>query len=287
MRFALELWTPDPHLAVATARHAEAVGFDAVYLGESPNRLNAETWVTLGAIASSTATIRIGPVITNFLADYRSELLLARQVATLARLADGRVDFRAGAGASASLGRRWWEPAGVRYDDYASRLDALDHGLSRLRRWWGGEMVTAPRGEAVRLDLPHPPIPVTVAASGERAMAVAERHGDCWETSHRTPAEWLTGPRPGRGDMVNSLEIDAFVAPDESSLDDLLRRVQQDRRGESIDRLLDRALVGTPTQVAPAVAAYAAVGVEQLLLVPHDPTDRATLSAIGAIPRPR
>ena len=87
--------------------------------------------------------------------------------------------------------------------------------------------------------------------------------------------------------MVNSLEIDAFVAPDESSLDDLLRRVQQDRRGESIDRLLDRALVGTPTQVAPAVAAYAAVGVEQLLLVPHDPTDRATLSAIGAIPRPR
>ena len=63
---------------------AERLGLDAVYLGESPTSLNAETWTSLGLVAASTTTLRFGPVIANLLDDYRSPVLLARQAATLA-----------------------------------------------------------------------------------------------------------------------------------------------------------------------------------------------------------
>lgn len=285
MRFALELWTADANEAVAVAGQAEAAGFDALYVGESPTARHAETWATLGAIAVSTRTLRCGPVITNLLPDYRSDLLVARHAATVAQLSAGRLDFRTGAGASATYARPWWEPAGVRYPDHATRIRRLEESLTRLRRWWHGRPATVPGGSEVALGLDHPPIPITIAASGPSAMAVASRHGDRWETSWCTPAQWAARPKPDRA-MPSSVEVDAFVAPDESALRALLTRVRHDRRTEDVDRILDRALVGTPHQVAPVVARYAAVGVDQLLLVPHDPTDPATLAALAAIPRP-
>ena len=89
MRIALELWGADHDAVVATCLHAEREGIDAVYYGEAPGPLNLDCMTVLAHLAAVTDRIRLGPVIANALAGYRSPLLLAKQAATIAVASEG------------------------------------------------------------------------------------------------------------------------------------------------------------------------------------------------------
>jgi alkanesulfonate monooxygenase SsuD/methylene tetrahydromethanopterin reductase-like flavin-dependent oxidoreductase (luciferase family) len=276
VRICLEVWGPDPVALVGLARHAETHRLDGVYLGESPTPLNAETWTTLGAIATATARIRLGPVIANLLPDYRSPILLARQGAALAALSNGRFDFRTGVGAGRTAGEGWWRPAGVRYPAYDARLDETERQLAILRRLWSGGETE----DGYSLDLVHPPIEITVAASSPRSMGIAERLADRWETSFATPEEWTAQARRAGPVLASSLEIDGFIgSADDPDL--AWRQVERDRSGEDLDAIRRRALVGSPASVAEQIAALAAAGVEQLVVALHDPHDLDAITRLG------
>ena len=265
-RICLEVWGGDPNELVGIARHAEAIGLDGVYLGESPTALNAETWTTLGAIAAVTDRIRLGPVIANLLPDYRSAALLARQGAALAVLSEGRFDFRTGVGASEAAGRAWWAPAGVAYPPYTERLKEAERELGELRTAWAND------------DLPT--IEVTIAATSERALALAARFGQRWETSFATLVEWRERAAVAPSHLKSSLEIDAFVGS-ESDPEQVWRDVVATRGDENLDAIRDRALVGAPTHVADQLQALAAAGGGQLVVAPHDPSDLTALSRLA------
>ena len=278
-RVCLEVWGADPVALVAVAQHAEAVGLDGVYLGESPTALNAEAWVTLGAVAQATRRIRLGPVIANLLPDYRSPVLLAKQGAALAALSGGRFDFRTGVGADRAAGSAWWSPAGVRYPDYADRLHETDRQLGQLRALWSGASISL-GNRPFRLDLSHPAIDVTVAATTSRALELADRHGDRWETSFATADEWRERALAAPSNRANSLEVDAFVGS-ASDPDLVWRRAARDRANEDLDLLRSRALTGSPALVARQIAAYGEVGVEQLVVALHDPLDLDAIARLG------
>ncbi len=271
LRVGLELWGADPATLITVARHAEAVGLDGVYLGESATALNAETWTTLGAIAATTTQLRIGPVITNLLPAYRSPVLVARQGATVASLSDGRFDFRTGAGAARRSGAAWWQPADIPYPAYAARLAETERQLAILRALWDGEPVTL--GERrFTLGLAHPPIEITLAATGVRALAVAGRLADRWETSFATESEWRARAAEAPAHLRSSLEIDGFVGSS-GDPERVWRRVERDRGNEDLARLRERALVGSPARAAERLVALASAGVDQLVVALHDPTD--------------
>ncbi len=271
MLIALEVWSNNYRQVEATCVLAEQLGFDAFYYGESPNDLNLECWTILAALARSTDRIRLGPVIANVLPEYRSIHLLARQAQAVAAVSDGRLDFRTGVGASVRYGRPWWEPVGVTYPDYEQRLADTKAALEALSGF-GPDSFS---------------VPITVAATGQRAMALAAATADVWETSFATPAEFaqrnaemgrLRGDRP----LVRSLEIDGFVAADQGSLDQLLAEVHSDRgQHEDVAAIMDRALVGTPNQVADQLGRLAAAGVDQVLVAAHDPHDSGLLEALS------
>lgn len=273
MKVALEVWSARYDEVVATCRLAEHLGLDGFYYGESPHGLNLDCWTTLAGLAAVTERIRLGPVITNVLPAYRSTVLLAKQSATVAALAEGRVDFRTGVGAAAGFARPWWEPFGIEYPDYDRRLSDLDRALGELPGLWA--------------DGPGPtaPLPITVAARGERAMALVARHADVWETSFATPSEFaaidakmtdLVGERP----LVRSLEIDGFVSCTNDGLDRLLQRVNEDRGAEEdLGPVFERALVGTPEVVATQLRALAGAGVDQVVVALHDPHNPDALEA--------
>ena len=265
-RICLEVWGGDPNELVGIARHAEVIGLDGVYLGESATSLNAETWTTLGAVAAVTDQIRLGPVIANLLPDYRSAALLARQGAALAELSEGRFDFRTGVGASQRAGRAWWSPAGVAYPPYAQRLDEAERQLAELRTAWANA------------DLPT--IEITIAATSERGLALAAQFGQRWETSFATIVEWRERAAAAPPHLRSSLEIDAFVGS-ESDPEQVWRDAVATRRSEDLDAIRDRALVGAPTQVAGQLQALEAAGVGQLVVAPHDPSDLAALSRLA------
>ncbi len=267
---ALEVWGADADQLVATAVRAEELGFAAFYYGESPpGGINLECWTVLAALARATTRIRLGPVIANVLPTWRHPALLTHQAVTVARLSGGRLDLRTGAGAAAPFGRAWWGPHGVEYPAYDRRLADL----------------------AEFLDLfDHPgtalPIPVTIAATGRRAMSLAAARANCWETSFATPGELADRRRhmaslaSGRA-LACSLEVDGFVASTPASVDRLLARVRADRPDEDLDPVLTRALVGTPADAAIGIAQLAEAGADQLVVALHDPHDPEALESLA------
>lgn len=278
-RLCLEVWGSDPARLVTVARHAEAVGLDGVYLGESPTALNAETWTTLGAIANATSRVRIGPVIANLLPDYRSPVLLARQGAALAALSDGRFDFRTGVGAAHAAGAAWWQPAGVSYLDYAVRRAETERQLTVVRSLWRGQTVDL-AGSAYSLGLAHPPIEITVAANGPGGLDLATRFADRWEASFATEDEWQRRNRAVPNGLHNSLEIDGFIGS-LSDPDEVWRSVARDRSVEDLEAVRERALVGTPETVARQITHLGRAGVDQLVVALHDPLDLDAITRLG------
>lgn len=270
MKVALEVWSSDYEQVRESCVLAESFGLDGFYYGESPNGLNLDCWTTLAGLAQSTDRIRLGPVITNVLPTYRSSILLAKQAATVHQMSGRRVDFRTGVGASVSFGRPWWEPFGVTYPNYDERLNDLVAALDVLPELWADSA-----------------LPITIAASGQRAMTLAATRADVWETSFCTPAEFakrtaamtvLANGRP----ITRSLEIDGFVATTSAGVGRLLERLRNDRgKAENLDPILERALVGTPDQAAAQLRLLAAEGVDQAVVALHDPHDHDALEAIA------
>src|SRR4051795_7120969 len=72
---------------MAAGRLAEALGFDAFFLGDHP-AYTPEVWVHLGALAVQTSRIRLGSVV--LCAGYRPPVLIARLAADLDNLSGGR-----------------------------------------------------------------------------------------------------------------------------------------------------------------------------------------------------
>lgn len=140
----------DPALLVEAAVAAEESGWDGVFLadhlvfpppaeigGEEPAFANApfpDPWITLAAIASRTGSIRLGSWISPV--PRRQPWQLARDLATLDALSDGRVILGAGLGRRPDyerFGQPWDLPTlGRKMDESLEIIDAL----------WRGESVT-------------------------------------------------------------------------------------------------------------------------------------------------
>lgn len=281
VRFALEVWSSDFDQTLATCLRAEALGFDAFYYGESPTGLNLECWTTLAALAQVTRRIRLGPVITNLLAGYRSVALLGKQAATVAAISQGRLDFRTGVGATPKFARAWWQPFGVHYGDYEERLADLSRALPLLQAFWTGEAVEFVSGQEAALGFACPPIPITLAATGERAMRLAAEHAQIWETSYQTPEQYAGRTAKFVGDAIRSLEVDGFVGSTDASVAAGTKAAKQQRQLEDVDALFDRSLVGVPSQIAEKIRRFEVAGVQQLLIALHDPHDVDALDALG------
>ncbi len=276
MDVGLEVWGADYRRIEAACQHADSLGLDGFAYGESPHALNLDCWTVLASLARSTERIRLGPVIANVLPDYRSALLLSRQVTTLSTIAPDRIELRTGVGAATRFARAWWEPHGITYPGYAQRLFDLAEALDTCQRHW----------RAAQLE-----IPVTLAATGARAMRLTARLAHVWETSFCTPTDYaarrqrfeaiLDEVAPQRR-VIRSLEVDGFVAPNAVGVDRLLAAVRSDRgANEDLGPVLERALVGTPTEVSEHLDSLAAVGVERVLVALHDPLDLDAITALA------
>jgi alkanesulfonate monooxygenase SsuD/methylene tetrahydromethanopterin reductase-like flavin-dependent oxidoreductase (luciferase family) len=131
------------HRAVELARLADQVGLDLVTVQDHPYQpAYLDTWTLLSVIAARTRTIRVLPNVANL--PLRPPAVLARSVATLDILSDGRAELGLGAGA-------FWEAiaamGGPRRTAPES-IAALEEAIQIIRALWTP-------GRGVRIDGEH------------------------------------------------------------------------------------------------------------------------------------
>lgn len=92
-------YSTSPKQIIEAAKHAEALGFDSVWVSDHLQRGSIPTlecWTTLSAIATSTQSIRLGSLAT--CNSFRNPVLLAKTIATVSQIARGRLDLAIGVG---------------------------------------------------------------------------------------------------------------------------------------------------------------------------------------------
>ena len=131
----------DPARLVELAVTAEAAGFDGFFIYDhlaiEPDGALAvaDATIVLGAVAQATDTLKIGPMITPLAR--RRPWKVAKELATLDQLSDGRVVFGVGLG----------EPADVEFATFnedssaKGRAERVDEGLDLLDKFLQGERV--------------------------------------------------------------------------------------------------------------------------------------------------
>ncbi len=143
------------------ARAVDAAPFSSLAVGERISFDNAEALVSLSAAAAVTERVRI--VATCFVLPLHATAWLAKQAASLDRLAEGRFTMAVGVG-----GRE--EDYRVVGAPFRRRHARMDEQVAELRRIWSGEPAlpgSAPVGPA-----PHQQggPPLWIAAAGERPL---------------------------------------------------------------------------------------------------------------------
>lgn len=175
------------------ARRVEAFGYDVLHV---PDHLGmAAPFPTLTMAAAGTSTLRVGTFVLN--ACFYKPALLARDVAVLRDLSDGRFELGLGAG----YVREEFDAAELPFPTARQRIEYLQH-------------VTEHMAEHV------PDVPILIAGNGNRLLTVAATHaniigftgGDGTATDDVDPlAERIEFVRNAAGDRFDELELNIAV----------------------------------------------------------------------------
>ncbi len=280
-----------------TARRAESLGFDSVWLSDhlfldiakygGTDRPEAafEPIVTLAALARELAHVRLGTLV--FCEALRSASVLAKALATLDRISGGRVDVGLGAGwyepEYAAIGMEF-PPPGVRLARMREALDILTELLGED----GGPLVydgryhrtNGARVFPTAVQRPRPP--VFIGGKGDRLLRMVVERADGWNTcwvwtpdEYRARREVLLREcdRVGRDPATVwcSLGLYALCGEDESDLALRFERLKQRTPAGVLDHVgLDEwrigRLVGTVEQIREQVATWGDLAVETLII---------------------
>ena len=279
----------------AHASAAEALGFDSLWVsdhvslsierygGPPGEQFAYEPLTTLAALAGVISRPRLGTLVLS--EALRPAGVLAKALATLDRLCQGRLDIGIGAG--------WYAPdfeaVGLRLPPPAVRLARLREALEVLDALLpGGPASLNGKAHIVRgatnlppaLQAPRPPI--FVGGKGNRLLRLVADMADGWNTcwvwtpeDYRRRAAVLDRACEDAGrdpaSVRRTVGLYALAGEDER---DLVARYERMRKnapggmldGVSLDEWRTGRLVGTVEEIAAQVAGWGALGVAELIV---------------------
>jgi probable F420-dependent oxidoreductase len=173
---------PETGPMLVMAERAEAAGFDSVWIGDSLiAKPRHEPLTLLAAVAARTRRVRLGTAV--LLPALRNPVVLAQIVATLDRIAEGRVILGVGIAADSPPIRKEFAAAGVPWD---RRVGRYLETLEICRALWTRDGVSF-SGKHFTLEnitmepKPHRPggPPFWIGGSGPTALRDAAKY-DAW-----------------------------------------------------------------------------------------------------------
>lgn len=290
------------------AQEAERLGFDAFfrsdhYLGMGTDGLPGSTdaWVTLGALARETRTIRLGTLMTS--ATFRYPGPLAISVAQVDQMSGGRVELGLGAGWFTAEHERY----GIPFPDTRTRFDRFEEQLAVVTGLWtarGEDGGFSFAGEHYTVTdspgLPKPVQtgghaggpPVLVGGGGKRRTpALAARYADDFNVPFMPFADQLgqiarvrraceeIGRDPDS--LVYSSALVLCVGETEA---EIARRAAA--IGREVAELRENGLAGTPAEVLETIGRYREAGISRLYLQTLDLGDLDHLRLVASAVMP-
>lgn len=178
-RFGVQLSNADsPARWRDLARKIEELGYSTLFI---PDHFDDQfgPLVALTVAAEATEHLRVGSLV--FGNDYRHPVLLAKEIATLDLMSEGRVEFGLGAGWMTSD----YEQSGMAMDAPGLRISRMAESLAVMKSLWStgactfaGEHYTlsGAKGTPTPYRQPHPPI--IIGGGGRRVLGIAAREAD-------------------------------------------------------------------------------------------------------------
>jgi F420-dependent oxidoreductase-like protein len=252
------------------AQVAEDAGYVGLYRSDhftnprGPYKDSLECWTSLTWLASHSSRLEFGPLVSPVSFHHPSNLV--RRAAAVDDLSGGRLRLGVGAG--------WQERE---HTNYGFALGSVPERMARFREavhiishllhsdeplTFRGEYYTLQ--DAVLLPRPARQVPIVIGGSGRRVtLPLAARYADEWNIAFRTPEEFR--------------ELSAH-------LDSLLDA--EGRPRSAVRRTLMTHLdYARHDQVREQVAAFAAAGVQRLMLQWLDIDDVDGIAAVGRLLR--
>jgi probable F420-dependent oxidoreductase len=249
-------------------RRAESAGFHTVF---APDHLGAPApFPVLQAAADATEHLRVGTLVLN--APFWNPALLAREVASLDILSDGRFELGLGSGHM-----KWeFDAAGIPWQGFGARARRLEETITELQRFFSTDLAALPGGRAP-LPVQHTGFdgsgpPLIVGGTGDRVLTIAGRYADVigvagvYQVKGEPPGTLRIGTaaetdervrfaREAAGERAAQVEwhllVQAVVPTDDrrAAAADLVGRFSAPM---TVDEALETpfALIGTPAQMA-------------------------------------
>ena len=290
---------------LAMARAAEHHGFGAFFRSDHLLRIKpgegspgpTDSWVTLGALARETSSIRLGTMVTS--ATFRLPGPLAVAIAQVDEMSGGRVEV--------GLGTGWFEAEhrayGIPFPPFGERFERLEEQLEILTGMWstpaGGEYSFSGRhyelgpGPALPKPRQRPHPPVIVGGTGpRRTPALAARLAaefnvafmDVEATRGRFAAARTACSENGRDpdELICSHAVTVCCATDQAELERRAARI-----GREVEDLRRSGAAGTPAEVAARLEEYSRAGASRayLQVIDLDDLDHIALIAAEVMPR--
>jgi alkanesulfonate monooxygenase SsuD/methylene tetrahydromethanopterin reductase-like flavin-dependent oxidoreductase (luciferase family) len=229
-----------------------------------------EAWTELAAVAAVTSRVELGTLVTPPF--FRNAGVLAKQVATVDRIAGGRTTVGLGAGWFAAE----FEGYGLPFPPLGERMRALDELATALPRLWSEERVTF-EGRHVQLrDAVCEPKParrprILVGGGGERVlMGIAARSADVWNNlavfqgQLAAKVEALRKRCAEVGRDFDSLEVSqqcmVVIGEDPAAAREALAKAQKVYGGHMGAGLEEHGIWGDPEGVAERIERHRALG---------------------------
>ncbi len=244
---------------------AEQVGFDSLWLADHliyrfPDQPESAPWETLtmlSALAAVTTRISLGTLVLS--TSFRPPAMLAKMADAIDEISEGRFILGVGAG--------WHQPEydafGYPFDHLASRFDeAMQIIVPLLREGYVDfhgqyyevrNCVLRPRG-------PSPAGPrILVAGRRPRMLQLTARYADAWNTA------WHTDAAVVKERFDEFAQVCAIVGRDPVSVEMTVGtevRLRPRKEGGAADR----AISGTPEEIAECLRGFSEVGTQHLFV---------------------
>ncbi|MFT4631167.1 MAG: alkanesulfonate monooxygenase SsuD [Candidatus Pseudothioglobus sp.] len=285
------LWEMDHSQRIKTVKHIADSGFDHLFMADHVsfrNGAGADGFVEVAALSQLHPSL--GVMISIYLLPLRHPLPVARQLASMARIAPGRMTFGIGIGGE---DRHEIEICGV---NPATRGARTNESLAIIRGLMSGETVTH-QGRHFSIDearirpIPQQAIPIIVGGRSNAALRRAALYADGWigvwcsprrfteavgmvddyaQTADRPAPQWCHGYQPWVGVDMNPAKAREAVKQGMEAFYKV--------PFEKFERYTPS---GTPQQVAEQLAPYIDAGCRMfnLKVCAQNPEDEVALGA--------